>query len=178
MTITARRIEQIMADAITELHAQSLRGHGQRHAHQTLAKAKQWQTGPRSGLGATGPRSSDISDPTGGRVIQFPDPGDKYLTDLTAAWYALDRAVKTLHDITAGIHARADKVTRQTNSQVRLCAVEWCKDDIVLPSGQVPARGRCAPCDDYYQTHGRDPGPATIEARRRKRDQRDRERMM
>jgi len=175
VTITPRRIERIMGDAIHELHQQSMRSHGQRMAHRTLDTARTWRAGPRSGLGNTGTRSSDVSDPTGATVIRFPDPGDRYLEDLTRAWHGVSDAIKTLHDVTAGIHARADKVTRQTNSHVRLCAVEWCKDDIILTPGQVPERGRCEPCADYHRRHGEDPPPATVSARRRKREQRERE---
>lgn len=174
MSITAKRIERIMADAIHELHQQSMRSHGRRSAHRTLDTARTWQSGPRSGLGATGPRSTDVSDPTGTNVVRLHDPGDRYLTDLTRAWHALDDAIKTLHDITAGIHARADTVTRHTNSQVRICAVPWCRDDIITPAGTVPDRGRCQPCADYYRRYGEDPGPATVDARRRKREQRQR----
>ena len=177
MTINAKKIERILGDAIHELHQQSLRSNGQRMAHRTLDTATTWQAGLRSGLGNTGPRSSDISDPTGGRVIRFPDPGDRDLHDLAKAWHGLADAIKHLHDISAGIHARADTVTRRTNSHVRICAVPWCNDDIVPELGQVPDRGRCKTCADYVRRHGHDPGPATVDARRRKRDERQRQGM-
>lgn len=174
MSISAKRIERIMADAIHELHQQSMRSHGQRMAHRTLDTARAWQSGVRSGLGSTGPRSSNISDPTGGNVVRLPDRGDKFLTDLAAAWFAVDKAIAALHDASASVHARAATVTRATNSHVRICAVPWCNDDVIPGPGQVPDRGRCQPCADYHRRHGHDPGPATVDARRRKRDQRER----
>ena len=55
-----------------------------------------------------------------------------------------------------------------------MCVVPWCGDDILLAPGEVPERGRCVPCADYVRMHGQDPSPATVDARRRKREQRER----
>ena len=172
--IRATELEQIMAEALAELMHQAQRANGVRNAEHTRRRAEEWRTGPRSGLGATGPRSSEVSDPTGQAATRHADEGDRLADDYTQAWRHLRDDLRRLRNLTAGIHAHASTVTRQTNSQIRLCAVPWCRDDIITPPGQVPDRGRCQPCADYVRRHGHDPGPTTIDARRRKREQRER----
>jgi hypothetical protein len=169
--IKASELEQIMAEALAELMHQAQRAQGIRNAEHTRRRAEEWRSGPRSPLGATGPRSCDVSDPTGNAR---PDDGDAMADNLTAAWRRIHKDLRALRTISAGIHSHASTVTRATHSQVRLCAVPWCRDDIISPLGQVPDRGRCEPCANYYRRHGEDPGPATIEARRRKRAERER----
>ena len=169
--IKATELEQIMAEALAELIHQAHRAQGTRNAEHTRRKAEEWRSGPRSGLGATGPRSSDVSDPTGNART---DEGDRMADDLTRAWRRIRDDLRNLRTITAGIHSHASTVTRATHSQGRLCAVPWCRDDIISPLGQVPDRGRCEPCANYHRRHGEDPGPTTVEARRRKRAERER----
>jgi hypothetical protein len=170
----ATELERIMAEALAELMQHAQRAQGVRNAEHARRKAEAWRSGPRSGLGASGPRSSDISDPTGQTAVNGSDEGDRIADEYTNAWRKIRDDLRTLRHVTAGIHAHASTITRDTNSQVRLCAVPWCRDDIITPPGTVPDRGRCTPCADYYRRHGEDPGPTTVDARRRKRQERER----
>jgi hypothetical protein len=175
VTLTEKQVLKIMRAATHELHQQAMRARGTSAAIHTLELAKTWQSGPGSQLGkGGGPRSSDVSDPTGSNVVRFPDPGDRYLRDLTAVWYAIEQNIKDLHDITAGIHARAANVTRATVTQTRQCVLAYCGDDATPALGEVPKRGRCKACNEYFAQHGVDPDKRTVDARRRKREQRER----
>ena len=102
--IKATELEQIMAEALAELIHQAHRAQGTRNAEHTRRKAEEWRSGPRSQLGATGPRSSDVSDPTGNART---DEGDRMADDLTKAWRRIRDDLRNLRTITAGIHSHA-----------------------------------------------------------------------
>lgn len=174
--LKARQLEQIMAEVAHELRQQTMRGQGVRMAEQTRRLAESWRAGPSSQLDPSGSRGTDVSDPTGDEAARNADQRrDAEVADLLArAWHDLRDATRRIASISAGVHARASRIDRRTHSQVRMCVVPWCGDDIVLPPGQVPERGRCQPCADYLRRHGHDPSPSTVDARRRKREQRER----
>jgi len=175
MTITQTQLEQILTDTAAELMAHMARSDGIRHAEQTRRIAAEHTRGIRSGLGTTGPRASGTSDPTGNTATNPTDRTDRTHDEWCRLWRNIHNDLHRLRTLTTGIHAHASRTDRTTHSHIRLCAVPWCRDDIITDPGTVPDRGRCAPCADYLQRNGCDPGPTTVDARRRKRDQRERE---
>jgi hypothetical protein len=175
--LRARKLEEIMAEVAHELRQQTVRGQGGvRMAEQTRRLAESWRAGPSSQLDPSGSRGSDVSDPTGDEAARNADRRQEAeAADMLAqAWHDMRDATRRIASVTAGIHAHASRIDRRTHSQIRMCVVPWCSDDIVLAPGRVPERGRCEPCADYVRLHGQDPSPTTVDARRRKREQRER----
>jgi hypothetical protein len=143
-------------------------------AEQTRAKLDAFATGPKayapSGPGGKGGHS----DPTCNAATRDDHITDAWQRQYATAWFAIDKAIKSIDRLTETAHGRADRRDRTTNdSLIPVCANPYCRDDITeIPSGTVPWRGRCKRCGDFLREHDRDAGPKVINSRRRYETQR------
>lgn len=128
-----------------------------------------------SGTGAysaNGGRSSigGHSDPTQNAALH-PDPVNVWERQLATEWLKIEAAMNAIEDITTRARHRSERLSRFTNDRkIYTCVNVHCGDDIVVPSGEVPERGRCKACADFIARHDYDAGPKVVADRRRQRE--------
>lgn len=168
-----RRLSQTERLAAANIVAAVAAGFDQRLEQSWQAACDYHSDGHKpSTAGTEGGRSAEHPDPTGMAAVMPPDPADQYRAELTAATRNLINAVTRWQNIVTLILSRADPKPARA-SRVPQCVNRWCGDDIVLPDGQVPARGRCGPCLAYLEAHDRDAPKSVIDGRRRVRRHRE-----
>lgn len=125
-----------------------------------------------STAGQEGGRSAEHPDPTGNAATRPPDPADRYVAELTSATRDLAKALIRWRNIAGVIMSHGEHKPPRA-SRVPQCVNRWCGEDILLPDGQVPERGRCAACAAYLRANDRDAPKSVVDTRRRVRRHRD-----
>lgn len=115
-----------------------------------------------------GGRSSETPDPTGNHASRDKD----YATALAVRWRALMHEAALFVQEATALRFHAAATDRYTTSRVYYCANLACGEQMELPDGQTPDAGRCPPCYTYRRTHDRDAPKETVQARNRKRTER------
>ncbi len=121
------------------------------------------------------PRGSEVSRPTEVQALRLigrdHDPTRFYAATLRNRVNNLRSALADLAQTRVAIMARADP-TPGRQSTIAQCVNRSCGEDIILPEGMKPDRGRCEPCRDYLEKYDRDAPSAVIKDRRYRRDKR------
>lgn len=167
--ISAKELERIRIRLAQWTARHSKQTNSVTYAEQTRAKLDAYAAGPQAYAPGGPSGKGGHSDPTGNAAARGAHITDVWQRQYAEAWFAIDRAIKTIDRLTESAHGRADRRDRTSNDRlIPMCANPYCGDDINdLKAGEVPWRGRCERCAEYLRDNARDAGPRTIAARRR-----------
>ena len=153
--------------------AVNLARHTNRHSALAWSteRAKAWQPGVRSALGATGRGGSGISDPTGQAATRdYDDPTARWAGELATAARRLEACALLVERLCARIDGHDEPRPRDRTTQ---CRNPYCETIIETSMSEYAGLEWCSPCYDYRLRNGRDASHEVIAARERKRRERD-----
>jgi hypothetical protein len=157
--LNPKHADRIISDAAQRITMLAMRTQEHTALGHSATRAEAWMPGPRSGLGAEGPRSSGVSDPTGNAATNTRDPSTRWAIELGLAAHRLADTIAQLEQLCATIDAQADReYDDRTRARKTALGAGACRACGVGCSGIGDDRLRGGLCDADRKRFTRDPG--------------------